>query len=72
MHATFTPHALPGAARLHAIDRRLHDIQREISRATVMLGVGKLHWEGYAAFSAPLKAERVTLEVERVRLMRNA
>lgn len=72
MHATFTPHALPGAERVHAIDRRLHDIQRDLSRAIVMLGVGKLPPDGFAAFAAPLKAERAALEGERVRLLRNA
>ncbi|HWH07932.1 MAG TPA: hypothetical protein VNX21_01950 [Candidatus Thermoplasmatota archaeon] len=72
MHATFTPHRAPGAERIHAIDRRLHELQRELARATVLLGLGKLQPEGYAACAAPLKAERATLEVERVRLMRNA
>lgn len=72
MHATFTPAAAPHAARIHAIDRRLRDVRRELSRATVLLGVGKLHADGYAAFSAPLKAERAGLEAERVRLLRNA
>ena len=72
MHATFTPHAAPGAERIMTIDRRLHDLQRELSRATVLLGVGKLPPEGYVALAGRLKAERAVLASERVRIIRNA
>lgn len=72
MHATFTPHHAPGAPRIAAIDRRLTQLQRDLSRATVLLGVGKLRPEGFVACATPLRDEQARLQAERVRLMRNA
>lgn len=71
MHATFTPPRAPGAPRIAAIDLRLTELRRELSRATVLMGLGKLHPEGFVAFTTPLRDEQTRLEVERVRLMRS-
>ncbi|MHB8586677.1 MAG: hypothetical protein ACYDDF_12695 [Thermoplasmatota archaeon] len=53
---------------IHALDLKIHDLSRKISKATVMLGTGKLSQEGYRRYVDDLKSERADLEAKRVHL----
>lgn len=72
MHATTPPRASPTGPSIVRLDDQLDDLQRAMSKAIVLFGLGKISAEAYGAAMRPLKDARARLEAERARLLRNA
>lgn len=54
---------------VEAIETQIQDLSREIGRAKVMYGTGKLSGEGYRSYVADLEKKRGDLEARRARLL---
>ncbi|HVL48209.1 MAG TPA: hypothetical protein VM889_06610 [Candidatus Thermoplasmatota archaeon] len=52
---------------IHRLEETIRDLNKKISRASVMLGTGKLSPEGYARYVDDLKKKRGELEAEKTR-----
>ncbi|HLE97562.1 MAG TPA: hypothetical protein VI997_09350 [Candidatus Thermoplasmatota archaeon] len=50
------------------LDREIRDVSRQIDKAKVMYGTGKLSREGYVAYVRDLEAKRGTLEAKRAHI----
>lgn len=67
--ATTPPPDLAASAPVADIDAQIQDLSREIGRARVMYGTGKISGEGYRAFVEDLEKRRGDLEARRARLL---
>lgn len=70
-----TPASPPAAATgapaspLEGVEEQLREVSREIGRAKVMYGTGKLSSEGYRSYVADLETKRGDLEAKRARIL---
>ena len=60
--------AAPTSA-LEAVEAEIQQLSKEIGRAKVMYGTGKLSGEGYRAYVADLEKRRGDLEAQRARIL---
>lgn len=63
------PPEAPPTGPLVEIETQIQDLSREIGRAKVMYGTGKLSGEGYRSYVSDLEKKRGDLEAQRARLL---